>query len=138
MTRIKLQNSYDLARARAQSLAADAIRSIETDGVADTGATTLAIPEEVAAYLGLPDVGRCRIRLADGRIRTFRVAGDLVVEILGRRMSLDAVVLPVGTTILIGQIVLAALDLVVDAKSGDVSANPEHPEGPLLEALSAA
>jgi clan AA aspartic protease len=108
------------------------------EGLVSTGATLLVIPEEVAAFLGLPTVGKRRIMLADGRIRSFPVVGDLRIEILGRDMSTDAVVMPIGTTLLIGQVVLETLDLVVDPKSRDVLGNPAHPDGPLAEALTAA
>jgi clan AA aspartic protease len=138
MAKIKLENAVDLASARTGLLRPDQVRSLEMEGLVDTGATLLVIPEEAAAFLGLPTVGTRPIRLADGRIRSFPVVGDLRIEILGRDMSTDAVVMPIGTTILIGQVVLETLDLVVDTKSRDVLVNPAHPDGPLAEALSAA
>lgn len=138
MATIKLQNVGDLSRLRARELRTEQVRTLEMEGLVDTGATLLVIPEEAAAYLGLPQVGERAIKLADGRIRRFPVVGELRIEIFGRSMSSDAVVLPLGTTILIGQVVLETLDLVVDAKSRDVRVNPAHPDGPLSEALSAA
>ena len=138
MAKIKLQNAVDLASARTGHLRPDQVRSLEMEGLVDTGATLLVIPEESAAFLGLPTVGTRPIKLADGRIRSFPVVGDLRIEILGRGMSTDAVVMPIGTTILIGQVVLETLDLVVDPKSRDVLVNPAHPDGPLAEALTAA
>ncbi len=45
----------------------------------------------------------------------FRVTG-VRLEILGRDMTCDALVLPEGTQALIGQIPLEALDLIVDPK----------------------
>jgi hypothetical protein len=53
-------------------------------------------------------------------------------------MSLDALAAPEGTTALIGQIPLEALDLVVDPGSRELRTNPAHPDGPLLYALRAA
>lgn len=138
MAKIKLQNAVDLASARTDLLRPDQVRSLEMEGLVDTGATLLVIPEETAAFLGLPTVGTRSIKLADGRIRSFPVVGDLRIEILGRGMSTDAVVMPMGTIILIGQVVLETLDLVVDPKSRDVVVNPAHPDGPLAEALTAA
>jgi hypothetical protein len=44
----------------------------------------------------------------------------------------------VGTTALIGQIPLEALDLIVDPKSREVRVNPESPDAPLLEILLAS
>ena len=138
MAKIKLQNSVDLNNARSGLLHSEQVRTLEMEGLVDTGATLLVIPEEVAAFLGLPEVGKRPIRLADGRVRNFPVVGDLRIEILGRDMSTDAVLIPIGTTILIGQVVLETLDLVVDPKSRDVLVNPAHPDGPMADALSAA
>jgi clan AA aspartic protease len=138
MAKIRLTNQHDLASAREGRLRPDQVRSLEMEGLVDTGATLLIIPEEAAAFIGLPQVGTRPIRLADGRVRRFPVVGDLRVEILGRDMSCDAVVMPIGTTILIGQIVLETLDLIVDPKSRDVLVNPAHPDGPMADAQSAA
>ena len=138
MAKIRLQNVVDVANALSGHLRPDQVRSLEVRGLVDTGATLLVIPEEIAAFLGLPEIGRRPIKLADGRIPSFPVVGGLFIEILGRQMTCDAVVMPIGTTILIGQIVLEALDLVVDPKSRDVFVNPDHPDGPMAEALSAA
>jgi clan AA aspartic protease len=138
MAKIKLTNALDAGNARTGALRLDQVRTLEMEGLVDTGATLLVIPQEVAAFLGLPEVGKRPIKLADGRIRNFPVVGELRIEILGRDMSLDAVVMPIGTTLLIGQIVLETLDLVVDPKSRDVLVNPAHPDGPLAEALTAA
>jgi clan AA aspartic protease len=138
MAKIKLTNSLDAGIARTGALSHDQVRTLEMEGLVDTGATLLVIPEEAAAFLGLPVVGQRPIRLADGRVRSFPVVGELRIEILGRDMATDAVVMPIGTTILIGQVVLETLDLVVNPKSRDVLVNPEHPDGPMADALSAA
>jgi predicted aspartyl protease len=63
---------------------------------------------------------------------------SLHISILGRDMSSDALASPVGTTPLIGQIPLEALDLVVDPRSRDLRTKPAHPDGPLMYALRAA
>ena len=128
------KNALDLGGVRQGTLRPEQVRTLEMEGLVDTGATLLFIPEEVAAFLGLPKLRERPIKLADGRIRSFPVVGDLRIEILGRDMSTDAVVMPIGTTILIGQVVLETLDLVVDPKSRDVLVNPAHPDGPMAEA----
>jgi hypothetical protein len=56
---------------------------------------------------------------------------DLVVEILGRDTVCEAFVLPAGTTALLGQIPLEALDLIVDPSSREVRVNPASPDAPL-------
>jgi hypothetical protein len=66
-------------------------------------------------------------------VRELPVVTDLRVEILGRDMACDAVVTPAGSTPLIGQIPLEALDLIVNPASREVMTNPAHPDGPVLE-----
>lgn len=60
------------------------------------------------------------------------------MEILGRETTCDALVHEAGTTPLIGQIPLEALDLVVDPKNLVVSVNPASPDAPMLDILAAS
>jgi hypothetical protein len=59
------------------------------------------------------------------------VVGPIEIEVLGRSMTGDAMVLPRGTQTLLGAIPLEQLDLVVVPKTGDVIPNPAHPDGPV-------
>jgi hypothetical protein len=58
---------------------------------------------------------------------------DLLLEVLGRDMSCDALVLPAGSSALLGQIPLEALDLIVDPKSRELKVNPASPDMPQLD-----
>jgi clan AA aspartic protease len=100
----------------------------------DTGATTLILPADVVEMLGVPELRRVEVRLADGSDRSVPIVGDLRIEILGREMFCDALATPQGSTPLIGQIPLQRLDLVVNPKSRELMTNPLHPDGPLLVA----
>ena len=62
--------------------------------------------------------------------------GPLQIEILGRAMIGEALVVAAGATPLIGQIPLENLDLILDPKSREVSVNPASPDAPLLDILS--
>jgi clan AA aspartic protease len=137
MAKIKLTNLVDNANARRGLLEPSQIRTLEMEGLVDTGATTLVIPVEVAEALGLPEVGRRSVRLADGSVHDFPQVSELHIEILGRGMACDAIAMPTKT-LLIGQIPLEGLDLVIDPKSRDVTVNPESPDVPMFDALSAA
>jgi hypothetical protein len=53
-------------------------------------------------------------------------------------MTCDALVEAAGTTPLIGQIPLEALDLIVDPKNREVRVNPASPDMPLLDLLAVA
>jgi clan AA aspartic protease len=138
MTRIRLTNSADLENRDAGALRPEQVRTLELEALVDTGATTLAIPQDAADALGLVERRRRRVRLADGTIAEFAVVLNLVVEILGRDTVCEAFVLPAGTTALIGQIPLEALDLIVDPSSREVRVNPASPDAPLLDLLRAS
>ena len=95
------------------------------------------------AFLLLPGVGsygtnKAQVRYADGRRREVPWVTDRFIEILGRQMSCDALGEAEGTTPLIGQIPLEALDLVVNPKTGDLMPDPESPDAPLLDILRVA
>jgi hypothetical protein len=53
-------------------------------------------------------------------------------------MTTDALVLPTGSTPVIGQIPLEELDLVVDPKSRELTVNPASPDTPTLDLMRVA
>ena len=138
MIKIRLTNSTDFNLRDAGVLAPEQVRTLELDALVDTGATTLAIPKDAADALGLVEKRKRRVRLADGTVAEFPVVLDLIVEILGRDTVCEAFVLPAGTTALLGQIPLEALDLIVDPSSREVRVNPASPDAPLLDLLRAS
>jgi len=132
MTKIKLSNALDLHDASQGRLAPDSVRSVEIEALADTGAIGLCIPEEIAESLGVRVFTHRPARTADGRTIEVPVVGGLEIEVLGRAMGGDAMVLPRGTQALLGAIQLESLDLVVVPKTGEVIGNPAHPDGPIV------
>jgi clan AA aspartic protease len=130
MTRMKLSNYTDIEMARKGLLPADQVRTMELDALVDTGAVDLVLPLDVVRRLGLEEVDRRTVRLADGTSRELSKVSGLLLEILGRKMGSDAYVVPEGTKALIGQIQLEDLDLVVDARSRELRTNPESPDKP--------
>jgi clan AA aspartic protease len=135
MTKIRLTNSTDRQNAKSGVIRPEQIRKLEIDALVDTGATMLALPADVVEALGLSEIDRRKVKMANGTIDELAIAGDLLLEIFGRVMACDAFVLPAGTTPLIGQIPLEALDLVVDAKSRELTVHPASPDAPLLDLL---
>jgi clan AA aspartic protease len=135
MTNIRLTNIFDLGKADAGAIPSDSVETVELEALVDTGATMMAIPKDICDRLGFK-MGRPRkVRYADGRVAECEVAQGVRVEILGREMTCDALVQPAGTTPLIGQIQLEALDLIVDPKSREARVNPASPDMPLLDLL---
>ena len=131
MTKLTLENLVDVENAATGLLDPAKIRRVVLDALVDTGATTLVIPADAAAALGVREVRRKAALLADGTVVDWAVVAGLRIEIVGRDMTCDALVAPAGTTALIGQIPLEALDLIVDPKSQEARPNPAHPDGPI-------
>ena len=131
MTKIKLSNSFDFRDAAEGRLAQEAVRAIEVEALADTGSFGLCIPEELAERLGVRTFTQRPARTADGRVIQVPVVGPVELEVCGRSMTGDAMVLPRGTQVLLGAIPLEYLDLVVVPKTGEIITNPAHPDGPV-------
>ena len=134
MTDVKLSNEFDLVLFRDGKLDAAAVRSIVIEGLVDTGATTLIVPESMIAPLGLQVLDYKQLRMADDRLIRVARVGPVRVEILGRDMLVDVLVSPYGKRVLVGQIPLEALELIVDPKSGELRHNPAHHDGPMAYA----
>jgi clan AA aspartic protease len=115
--RLELANYRDRVLADEGSLAADQVRTVTSDGVVDSGASHLVLPKKIAAKLGVPVVGKTRVRYADQRKAVRDVVEGVEVQLLGRRGTFKAVVEPKRQDVLVGAIVLEDLDLLVDPRA---------------------
>lgn len=138
MQKIKITNSADVVLAQSGHLPQEQVRSIEIDALIDTGATTLVLPADVVAKMGFALREVRKLRLADGNLIDAPCVTNIRLEICGRDMLTSAYVMPAGSMPLVGQIPLEELDLIVDPKRQSLRPNPEHPDGPVLDALIAA
>jgi len=132
---VRLENASDKYRAVEGSLGDRPIRFYSGIGIVDTGAIMLAIPESVSSAVGLIPTGSFVAGMADGARTRLPVAGPVDITIKGRTMTTEAAILPSGTEILIGQIVLERLDLFVDCRGQTLVPRPESPDIPLLNML---
>jgi predicted aspartyl protease len=118
MGRITLEfsiaNNDDLALARKGLLTPDQVRRVALQGVVDTGATRLVLPESAVDQLGLTPSGTPTVRYADRRSASRTIVKNVSVELLGRQGVFTALVEPDRTTALIGAIVMEDLDFLVD------------------------
>jgi clan AA aspartic protease len=137
MTKVRLTNSWDLDRARRGEVPFAQVRSVEIEALVDTGAINMAIPEDIAEKLGASVRRARRVRIADGRSLEVFDVGPLDIELLGPGMTGEAIVLPRGTTPLLGALPLEYLDLVVVPSTGEVITNPAHPDGAIIPLLQA-
>ena len=130
---VELENTTDLDNASDGLRDESTIRRTTVEGVVDTGAAMLVLPENVVSRLGLRTRREAVVTCADERKETRPVAGPVTVRIGNRFMITDAIVGPPLSEPLIGQIVLAALDLVADCANRTVAPRPESPDSPLLK-----
>ena len=125
-TRVTLENTYDREMVdRGHGLEGE-VRRTTVDGIVDT----LVIPEEVANELGLRRRGTRTVVYADERRDQRPVGRGVTIEIGSLTTESECMIGPAGSEVLIGQVVLEALDLIADSTNRTVT--PRHPEGPVL------
>lgn len=135
IVKVKLENGADLVRAGDGTIAPEEVRRCEVDALADTGASMMCLPEEVVEQLGLEVYETRPVRLANGERHNADLARPLHIRIGDRGVDQNCVVLPRGTEALIGQVVLEAMDLVVNCSEQRLV--PGHPDadGPVYDLL---
>lgn len=130
---IELENAADRGIVSQGLRDESTVRRTTVEGVVDTGAVMLMLPENVVGRLGLERQREVVVTYADERKETRPVAGPLTIRIGNRFMNTDCIVGPPLSEPLIGQIVLEALDLVADCTNRTLSPRPESPDSPLLK-----
>jgi predicted aspartyl protease len=128
---IEVANNDDLALVRRGLLPPDQVRRETIQGVVDSGAARLVLPEAVVKRLGLPLGDSIPVKYADNRRARRKVVKGVFAQLLGRDGIFTAVVEPKRDTALIGAIVLEDLDFLVDCKNQRLV--PRDPSGPLTE-----
>ncbi len=111
---IEVANYEDLTLVQRGLLPPDQVRRETIQGIVDSGATKLVLPQAVVKRLGLPLGNKIQVRYADGRKVRREGAEGVYVELLGRHGTFTAICEPKRETALIGAIVLEDLDLLVD------------------------
>ncbi len=87
---------------------------LELDARVDKGAVMILVGHDIADRLGLGDMGKAVVTLADDTTREMPRAGPLKLTIGDRSDYFSCLVGAPGCELLIGQLVLEALDLIVD------------------------
>jgi predicted aspartyl protease len=128
---LEIANNDELAAARLGLLPADQVRRERIQGVVDSGATKLVLPEDLVERLGLPPGDSVKVRYVDGRQTKRSGAQGVYLELLGRNGTFSAIVEPSGKTALVGAIVLEDLDLLVDCSAQRLI--PRDPTGATFE-----
>jgi clan AA aspartic protease len=129
---IQLENERDRALFEADYLAEDEIRTVEIEAIADTGARALSLPEDLIERLGVKEQREVKVSYADDRREMRDIVGPINVTVAGRTTVVDAIVLPAGSQVLVGQIILERLDLVADCVEERLVPSPDSPHYPEL------
>ena len=125
---IELVSSDDLALVRRGYLPEDQVKRVCVTARVDSGATMLAIPELIKKQLDLQQVGELEAELADGSSIPLEVVGPVEVRFENRRTSVEALVVPDQTTVLLGAIPMEGMDVLVDPKRERLVVNPVSPD----------
>lgn len=124
---IELINGIDLGLVRRGTLPNDQVRQLTVNAMADSGALMLSIPQSVCTQLGLDVLGEADSELADGSVVQFNIAGPVEVRFQNRRTTVEALVVPNETDVLLGAIPMEGMDLLANPKQQKLVLNPKSP-----------
>jgi len=126
-TPLVVTNYVDQVRAAAGDLSPDRIRAVSLDKVlVDTGASTLALPADVIARLGLPLRREVPISTAKGKSMARQYQG-VALTLLGREGTFDCLELPEGSEALLGVLPMETLGMEPDLQHQQLRLLPEEP-----------
>ena len=124
-TRIELTNQDDLVLVRAGVMNPEDVRRLTVeDALVDTDATGLRLPAPLIKQLGLTPLRKVQAQIANGMVERV-IYSEVEYTVLERSDSIRVTDLPEGMPVLLGHMILEALDLCVDMKNGLIH-NPAH------------
>ncbi len=134
-TTLVIENLIDRADAERSMIPIEEIRSVTLENVlVDTGATTLCLPKDVIARLGLRILKQVVVETATG-ISEARIFRDASIFLCGREGTFECLELPEGKTPLLGVIPMEALGIEVDLKNQRLKVLPDGPTETYLTIL---
>ncbi len=98
---------------------------IEVEALVDTGAVHLCIPAHVQIQLGLDEIDRKEVALADGSRKVVAYVGPIELNYKNRIGFAGALVL--GDEVLLGAIPMEDMDLVVVPRTRTLDVKPNSP-----------
>ena len=124
-TRIELENLKDLHLAEAGIIKSEDVRRLTIENaLVDTGATGLCLPKSLVNQLGLTPLRKRRVQTANG-VAERTIYSEVRYTVLERSESIQVTDLPEDAPVLVGHMILEALDLCVDIENGLIY-NPAH------------
>lgn len=123
---LTVKNRIDEANAAQGLISAEDVRFVVLhDVLVDTGATTLCLPADVIAQLGLELLKEVDVATATG-LSTARIFQDAKISLLGREGTFECLELPGGRNSLLGVIPLEALGLEPDLRNQALKVLPSE------------
>ena len=117
-TRIELENLKDLYSAEAGIIKPEDVRGLTIeDALVDTRMKGLYLPKPLVDQLGLTPLQKTKTQTANG-IAERTVYSEVQYTVLERSYSIQVTDLPEDAPVLVGHMVLEALDLCVDMRKG--------------------
>ena len=133
MASVRVVNMSDLFQANEGMIRPEEVRVVEVDdALVDTNSTGFAMPSRLIRRLGLTRAGSRKALNRDGFaiVNAYRAVR---LTIQGRECTSEVIELPDDRPVLIGRIVLAMLDFVVDPAGQRLIENQEPPWDDFLE-----
>jgi clan AA aspartic protease len=135
ITQLVITNRLDQGLAARGIISPEQIRSVTLNHVlVDTGATTLCLPSDIIAQLGLELLKEVDVETAIG-ISKARIFQDAKISLLGREGTFECLELPGGKNALLGVIPLEALGIELDLKNQQLILLPISPTQTYLTIL---
>jgi len=101
---------------------------IELDVLVDSGAMMLCIPQTIAYQLGLEELDKHPVTIADGSTHEVPYVGPIRVDFENRFCFTGALI--IGNESLLGAVPMEDMDLVVHPATQKLMPNPLHPNKP--------
>lgn len=114
---IDLTNEDDLVLNRHGYLPEEKIRRVKCKALVDSGSYDLVLNEEIRDQLGLFEVEKDQVTLADERMVRVDMVGPVHVQFESRVTSVKAIVMPGTSMVLLGAMPMQALRVYVDPVS---------------------
>lgn len=125
LTKVTITNRADQSAAVRGYISDDQVRSITLDNVlVDTGATTLCLPSDAIAQLGLDLLKEVDVATANGFSKA-RIFQDANIQVMDRQGTFECLELPGGRDALLGVIPLEALGIELDLQKQELKVLPE-------------
>ncbi len=125
-TQLIIANRLDQVLAARGFISPHAVRSVTLDDVlVDTGATTLCLPADVIARLGLTMKEEVTVATAT-TIETARLFEDARIALLDREITVECLEVPEGRQPLLGVIPMEALGVELDLQDQEIRFLPKR------------